>query len=218
MAGTAADATVALPMIDIRLVRNDRDAVATALARKGVERGEVERLADLDIRQREVAGRRDDVRAQVKSLSKEVGAAKRAGDDAAAEKAATESRRLGEEEKALDVEAAEIGAEVRDLLLRLPNLPAADAPDGAGAEDNVVVRIEGHDPESYGVHQRVPHWDIGTELGMLDLERGAKISGSMFPLYRGWGAKLVRALVQYGLDLNADAFEEIRPPTLVRTD
>ena len=205
-------------MIDIRLVRNDRDAVAAALARKGVDRADVERLAELDARQRELAGQRDDVRAQVKSLSKDVGAAKRAGDEAAAEKAAAESRRLGEEEKALDAEAGDVASQVRELLLRLPNLPSPDAPDGASAEDNVELRREGYDPDAYGEHQRVPHWEIGAELGMLDLERGAKISGSMFPMYRGWGAKLVRALVQFGLDLNADAFEEIRPPTLVRSD
>ena len=73
-------------------------------------------------------------------------------------------------------------------------------------------------PASYEDHQRVPHWDIGSALGILDLERGARLSGSMFPMYRKGGATLVRALVQYGLEYNRDAFEEIRPPTLVRTD
>ncbi len=75
----------------------------------------------------------------------------------------------------------------------------------------------GYDPARYGPHQRVPHWDIGADLQILDLERGAKISGSMFPLYRGPGATLVRALCQLALDRNADAFTEVRPPTLVRT-
>ena len=81
-----------------------------------------------------------------------------------------------------------------------------------------MLRIEGYDPDAYGEHQRVPHWDIGTELGILDGERAAKISGSMFMLYRGWGARLLRAMVQLSLDRNADAYEELRPPTLVRTD
>ncbi len=81
-----------------------------------------------------------------------------------------------------------------------------------------MLRVEGFDPEGYREHQRVPHWEVGIELGILDLERGAKISGSMFPLYRGAGATLTRALCQLALDRNADAYEEVRPPTLVRTD
>jgi seryl-tRNA synthetase len=78
--------------------------------------------------------------------------------------------------------------------------------------------VEGYDSDAYGPHQRVPHWDVGAELGILDLEAGARLSGSMFPLYRGEGARLVRALCQLALDLNRDAYEEIRPPTLVRTE
>ena len=79
------------------------------------------------------------------------------------------------------------------------------------------MRTVGYDPARYGPHQRVPHWEIGTELQILDLERGAKISGSMFPLFIGPGATLVRALCQLALDRNSDAFTEVRPPTLVRT-
>ncbi|MDQ1375392.1 MAG: seryl-tRNA synthetase, partial [Actinomycetota bacterium] len=132
---------------------------------------------------------------------------------------ATESRALGAQQGELEREAATAEAELRDRLLRLPNLPSPDAPDGASADDNVVLRIEGPaDAADYAEHQRVPHWDIGEELGILDLARGAKISGSMFVLYRGAGATLNRALVQLAIDRNADAFEEIRPPSLVRTE
>jgi len=111
-----------------------------------------------------------------------------------------------------------IESQVRDVLLRLPNLPADNAPDGAGEDDNVIMRVENFDSDSYGTHQRIPHWDIGSQLGILDLERGAKISGSMFVAFRGAGATLARALCQLGLDRNADAFEEIRPPSLVRSE
>jgi seryl-tRNA synthetase len=76
----------------------------------------------------------------------------------------------------------------------------------------------GYEPARYGEHQRVPHWEIGAELGILDLERGAKLSGSMFPLFRGAGATLARALCQLALDHSAGAYEEMRPPTLVRTE
>ncbi|MGH3849535.1 MAG: serine--tRNA ligase, partial [Pseudonocardiaceae bacterium] len=108
--------------------------------------------------------------------------------------------------------------QLRALLLTIPNPPGPDCPDGHGEADNVVLRTEGYDPEAYGDHQRVPHWEIGAALGLLYLERGAKLSGSMFPMFRGDGARLVRALCQLALDRNRDAFEEIRPPTLVRTE
>jgi seryl-tRNA synthetase len=123
-----------------------------------------------------------------------------------------------EEERKLSAEADAAREELRTVLLGLPNLPAPEAPDGAGPEDNVIVRTIGPEPSLFADHQRVPHWQIGSELGILDLERGAKLSGSMFPLFRGAGATLSRALCQYALDRNADAFEEIRPPTLVRTE
>ncbi len=106
----------------------------------------------------------------------------------------------------------------------LPNLPAPEVPDGLVAEDNVELRRwwpgrEAGNPEPvWAEHQRVPHWEIGEQLGLLQLEWGAKLSGSMFPLYRGDGARLVRALTTFALDAHADAYEEIRPPTLVRTD
>ncbi|MER3452711.1 MAG: serine--tRNA ligase [Acidimicrobiia bacterium] len=205
-------------MIDIRLVRADPDGVKKALARKHVDPAEIDRLIELDARLRELSARRDGVRARIRAISKEVAAAKRAGDEAAAERLAAESRAAGEEERSLDHAADALEAAVRELLLRIPNLPAPEVPDGDSADDNVEVWVRNFDPDAYGAHQRVPHWEIGAELGLLDLEAGAKISGSMFPLFRGWGARLVRALVQYGLELNADAFEEIRPPTLVRTE
>ncbi|HUR18723.1 MAG TPA: serine--tRNA ligase [Acidimicrobiales bacterium] len=205
-------------MIDIRLVRNDIASVKKALARKNVDGAEVELMARLDTRHRELASLRDDLRARVRSISKQVGLAKRVGDEATAETLAIESRRLGEDESALDHDLSEVEGALRELLLRVPNLPHADAPDGASADDNVVVRVEGHDPDAFDDHQRVPHWEIGARLGILDLERSAKISGSMFAMYRGLGATLARALCQLALDQNADAFEEIRPPTLVRSD
>jgi len=205
-------------MIDIRRVRTEPDVVKAALARRGVDPSTVERLADLDERARAAATQRDERRAQVNALSKDVGQAHKAGDQAKAEELRARSRELGEEERVCATEADVLAAELRALLLVTPNLPAPEAPDGMGEQDNVVVRIEGYDPEAYGPHQRVPHWDIGQELGLLDLERGARMSGAMFAVFRGLGATLSRGLCQLALDRNADAYEEIRPPTLVRTD
>jgi len=125
---------------------------------------------------------------------------------------------MGETEKALADESDTLAGELRELLLRIPNLPAPDCPDGSGESDNVVLRVVGYEPEAYGDPQRVPHWETGSQLGILDLERGAKLSGSMFPLYRKAGAQLVRALCQVALDRNRDLYEEIRPPSLVRSE
>lgn len=202
-------------MIDIRLVRTELEEVQRQLARKGVDPGEVARLAGADDRSRALASERDSIRAEVNTLSKEVGQARRAGDQDRAAALSEQSRKRGDELKDLEQKAAEAEAEVRGLLLRLPNLPAPEALDGASEADNQVVRTEGYDPDSYAEHQRVPHWEIGQQLGILDPERAVKISGSMFTMYRRQGATLARALCQLALDRNADAFEEIRPPSLV---
>lgn len=204
-------------MLDIRRIRTDLDGVTAELARKGVDPSEVARVHELDARQRDVAGRRDELRSRVKALSQEVGRLHRDGRGDEAEAARADSRRLGDEEQALAAEADALGAEIRDLLLAIPNTPHPDAPSGADERDNPVLRVVGYDPDGYGEHQRVPHWETGAALGILDVERAVKISGAMFTMLRGAGATLSRALCQLALDRNADAFEEIRPPSLVTT-
>lgn len=209
-------------MIDIRLLRTDFAALAAAMSRRGqpelVEA--LEEARRLDTRVREIGGERDGIRSTVKDLSRRVGELRRAGGDAdraAADVAMAESRALGERETALDSEHDSVEAELRQLLLAIPNVPAGSAPDGAGDADNPIVRGPVGVRDEYPPHQRVPHWEIGTELGVLDNERAIKISGSMFSMTRGLGATLSRALCQLALDRNADAFEEIRPPSLVTT-
>jgi len=205
-------------VLDVRRLRTELDEVKAALGRKGVDAADLDRAAQLDERRRAVAEEDGELRSRIRAISKEVGRARAEGRTGDAEAGAAESRELGGRAAELAASVEAVGRELRDLLLRIPNLPSPDAPDGAGEEDNVVVRVEGHDPGAYGPHQRVPHWDVGTQLGILDLERGAKIAGKMFPMYRGAGARLLRALTAFALDRHADAFEEIRPPTLVRTD
>jgi seryl-tRNA synthetase len=207
-------------MIDLRRVRTDLDGVKASMARRHDPAllDDLDTLAALDERSRSLGSARDQLRAQVNATSKAVGEAYKSGDRARGDELKEESRKLGEEEKALTAEATEVDARIRDLLLRLPNLPADAAPEGESEDDNVVLRTEGPDPSSYADHQRVPHWEIGAELGILDLERGAKVSGSMFTVLRGDGATFSRALCQLALDRNADRYEEIRPPSLVRTE
>ncbi len=205
-------------MLDIRRIRTEPEVVAAGLRRRGEPTDALDAVRELDERQRTLATERDELRNQVKALSGQVGALHRDGrpDEAAALQA--ESRMLGTRADELAEEVDALGEQVRAILLRLPNLPADDCPDGAGEGDNVVVRAEGYDEGAYGEHQRVAHWDIGTELGILDVERAVKMSGSMFVMYRGLGATLERGLCQLALDRNADAYEEIRPPTVVLTD
>jgi seryl-tRNA synthetase len=169
----------------------------------------------LDTRLRDITAERDAIRAKINDISKQVGALRRDKKDA--EPLMTESRRLGENEKTLDEEFAQAESVLHDLLLRIPNVPHPDVSLGAGGDDNKVVRGPAQLPAQFAPHQRVPHWEAATALGILDSERAVKISGAMFTMQRGLGATLARALCQYALDRHADAYEEIRPPSLVTT-
>ncbi len=204
-------------MIDLRRVRSDFDGVRVALARRGIDLSELDEVAALDERHRSLTTRRDAARHRVKELSQQVGRLKRDGRDGEADTVAAESRSRGEQQKELAAEADAVAARIHGLLLRIPNLPASDAPDGADETANPILRVENFDPDAYGEHQRVPHWEFAVEANWLDMERAAKLSGSMFSMLRGPGAALARAMVQFGLDRNADLYEEIRPPTLVHS-
>lgn len=205
-------------MIDVRLVRTDFDRVRAALARRGDPSilTALDEVAALDVRLREIIAERDALRARVNGLSKEVGALRRAGDSAAAEALQAESRELGERASGLDREHDEVNDRVRQNLLVIPNIPFDGAPDGASDADNPIVKGP-FLPESFPDHRRVPHWESATALGILDNERATKIAQSMWTMQRGAGATMARALCQLALDHNADAHEEIRPPTLVST-
>ena len=204
-------------MIDVRLLRTQPDSVRAALARRA--KPDVLEQADhalaLDTRLRDITTERDAARARVNELSKQVAELRRAKLDAEAVMA--ESRALGDREKVLAEEYAQVEAVLRDVLLRIPNLPHDDVTQGMGSDDNQVVRGPEQLPAQFADHQRVPHWETGATLGILDSERAVKISGAMFTMQRGAGAALARALCQYALDRNADAYEEIRPPSLVTT-
>jgi seryl-tRNA synthetase len=203
-------------VIDVRLLRTDLAAVREALGRRGDRELDdlLVRAATLDARLRDITVTRDEMRARVNELSAEVGRRKRAGEDAADLQA--ESRALGEAARELDTSYVDVETRLRELMLVIPNLPHPEAPDGADDHDNPVV-VGPVLPAEFADHQRVPHWETGTELGILDSERATKITGSMFTMQRGAGATLARALCQLALDRNADAFEEVRPPSLVST-
>ena len=179
--------------------------------------GLLDEALGFDGRMREITAERDAIRQQVNELSKQVGALRRSGDDAAAEGLQAESRSLGEKEQSLAAETEKVTAQLKDILLRLPNIPHADVVVGSDDSQNPTITGPNNLPATFPQHQRVPHWDTATALGILDNERAVKISGAMFTMQRGAGATLARALCQYALDCNADAYEEIRPPSLVST-
>ena len=211
-------------MIDIRALREDPDAVKAALGRRGVDGAEVDAVIEADAIWRARQRTAEELRSEVKALSRDVGLAMKEGDTARADELRERSRVLGDEERARAAEAEEAETRVRTGLLYLPNIPADDAPDGEGEDDNVEVRRwwPGQDLDRPGPqrleHQQVPHWEIGEALQILDMERGARLSGSMFPLYRGPGARLLRALTAFAIDRHSPTYEEIRPPTVVLTD
>jgi seryl-tRNA synthetase len=206
-------------VIDIRYLRSEPDTVRELMARRNKPEllGLLDEALGFDGRMREITAERDAIRQQVNELSKQVGTLRRNGDDKAAEGLQAESRSLGEKEQSLAAETDEVTAQLKDVLLRLPNIPHVDVVVGSDDSHNPTITGPNNLPATFPEHQRVAHWDTATALGILDNERAVKISGAMFTMQRGAGATLARALCQYALDCNADAFEEIRPPSLVST-
>jgi seryl-tRNA synthetase len=208
-------------VIDLALLRRDPAAVRASLGRRGIDVGEVDALIELDAEHRLRQQRAEELRAEVKALSKQVAAARKAGNTSLAEELQLTSRALGHDERIATAEAETVADDVRHRLLVLPNLPDDEAPDGTGEDDNVEIARwwpgieEGAAPPKYAEHQRTAHWEIGEALGILDLERGARLSGSGFPLFVGMGARLLRSLTWYSLDRQSEAYTEVRPPTLV---
>lgn len=202
-------------MLDVTILINETDSVADRLKTKGIEPSQVFSARDAVERRRAVRGELDELRARANRQSKEFGGKIAQGGD--------QATGLREEQQALKKEIAQVEARFReterverDLLMLLPNLPSPEAPVGSDESDNVVLRYGGPDPASDPDAR--PHWEVASALGIFDPERAAKLSGSGFSLLRGDGARLLRALVALGLDLNRDTYEETVVPTMVRAD
>lgn len=201
-------------MLDLRQIRQDPDALLAALARRGRADGDevVARIVALDGERRALIGEGDELKARRNAVTQQVAERKRAKEDATA--LIEEMRGVGERIREADARLREVEAEIDDLLLRIPN-PVHPSVPGGGEENNVVVRSWG-EPRALPFEAR-PHWEIGAQLGILDLPGGAKVAGSGFPAYRGWGARLQRALVNFFLDLHTGehGYTEAEPPYLV---
>jgi len=211
-------------MIDLAQLRREPDVVKAALARRGVTSSTMDEIIALDARHRVLLHDAEGLRAEVKELSRQVGEARRAKDAEVADALTLESRTLGDKEREASDATEVVARELNERLLMIPNLPAPEVPDGLDENDNVELRRwwvgmdAGVALPTYAEHQRVPHWEIGVQLGILDLESGAKIAGSMFPLFRAGGARLLRALGFFALDRHMGDYEEIRPPSFALTE
>jgi len=201
-------------MLDARLIRERPDDVRAAMRRRGAldTLGPlVDRAVELDKEWRLLLQAVEERKAARNANSQEVARRKKGGEDAA--DLIAFGKALGEEISRLEREVGEAEQQLTSNLYELPNIPLADVPDG-GEENNVIVRSWGTPRESDGVK---PHWEIGAAQGLFDLERGAKISGSGFVVYRGKGARLMRALMNFFVDSHANdhGYEEVWPPLLV---
>lgn len=201
-------------MLDIRRFRHEADELKKQLARRGdpAYPAYVDEVRDLDERRRTALAEVNDLKAERNSASKRIGELKRAGEDA--EELITSMRALGDRIAALDAEVRDAEARIQEILLAVPNTPLDRVPAG-GEEDNEVVSVWG-EAASFGFEPR-PHWEVGEELGILDLPAGARISGSGFPVLRGDGARLQRSLINWFLDVHTreHGYTELRVPYLV---
>jgi seryl-tRNA synthetase len=199
-------------VLDIRLIRDDPERVRRGARDKGIP-VDLEGVLRLDEERRQVLLEEEALQRERNEQSREIGRRKKAGEDASAEAAAV--RAVGERIKGLEERRKSVEADLHAALLEVPNLPDDSVPRGRTAEDNVVVRTGGEEPAL--AFEARPHWEIGEGLDILDFERGVKLTGSGFPVYKGLGARLERALVAFFLDHHTSTgrYTEIFPPILV---
>ncbi len=203
-------------MLDLRLVRENGEQVRTALARRGIALDLTEFLS-LDAKRRAAQQEIETLRRRRNEVSEEIGRLKKAGQPA--EDKVAEMRAVGDNIAALESGTRELEESQRNLLLMIPNLPHATVPDGKDENDNVELRRwspQGGDPPSFSFTPK-PHWDLAEYLDIIDFDRAAKITGARFALYKGPGARLERALINFMLDLHTTehGYREVLPPFMV---
>ncbi len=207
-------------MLDIKWIRENRDAFAKGLTDRGIDdpKGTLTRILSLDEERRATIQKLQEAQARRNAASKEIGQAKAAKDEAAAKRLMEEVARLKSFIQEGEAEERRLDAEFRDLLATIPNTPAADVPVGPDADSNKVLREVGK-PKKFSFQPK-QHFELGEALGLMDFETAAKLSGARFVLLKGPLARLERALAQFMLDLHTSehGYTEIAPPLLVRDD
>ncbi|MBM7842208.1 serine--tRNA ligase [Herpetosiphon giganteus] len=202
-------------MLDIRLFREQPDVVREGFAKVGRDPGLVDQVLDLDVKRREAITEVERLKAERNAGSKDVARTK---DKAERDAKIAAMKLVGDQISELDVQANAIDLELNNLMLDLPNLPLPEVPVGKDEHDNVVVRVEGAIKEAdFAVK---PHWELGEELGILDFERGVRMSGTRFFVMKGLGVRLQRALISWMIDMHVDqhGYTELAVPYLVKAD
>jgi seryl-tRNA synthetase len=203
-------------MLSLELIRQQPDLVKAGIAKKNEGPEVVDEILEVDRKRRELLQKADELKHRRNEASDQIAQLKRSKQDAAS--AIAEMKDVGAHIAELDEKVKTVDTRLRDLLLRVPNLPHASVPYGKSDKENVVV-FTWHDKPAFTFNPR-PHWEIGETLGIIDSAAGAKISGSRFYVLRGLGAKLERALISWMIDVHVqeEGYTEILPPYLVNRE
>lgn len=200
-------------MFNIKLLRENFEEVKAKLQHRGEDLSDLEKFGELDQKRRTLIVETEQLKKKRKDVSAQIAVLKKENKDA--EDLVVEMREVGDQIKELDEELRVIEEELNALLLSIPNLPHETVPIGDTEDDNVEIRKWGELPQFD--FEPKPHWNVATELGIIDFERAAKVTGSRFVFYKGLGAKLERALMSFMLDLHTEqhGYTEMLPPYLV---
>ncbi|UJS18213.1 MAG: serine--tRNA ligase [Candidatus Jettenia sp.] len=200
-------------MLDINFIRNNPDKIKQAIANKHENAASIDEILELDVQRRSTIYACEQLKSKRNERSKAVNELKKKGQDASG--IIEETKKIGDEIKSSEEKLKGLEFQMNNLLLRIPNIPSTDTPIGKDEKDNVVVKTWGN--RKVFDFTPLPHWELGSILDILDLERSSKISGSGFILLKGLGAKLERALFSFMLDLHTreHGYTELFPPFLV---
>ncbi|HIW71530.1 MAG TPA: serine--tRNA ligase [Candidatus Levilactobacillus faecigallinarum] len=202
-------------MLDLKLIRQEPDFIKEKLATRGVDPADIDDLLAMDAKRRDLIVKSETMKAQRNTVSDEISQLKRNKQDA--DDKITEMRQVSADIKKIDAELDTLKEQVHDAAAHLPNIPNDNVPVGLTEDGSVEIRKWGEKPNLDFTPK--PHWEIGENLGILDFERGAKVSGSRYLYYMGLGARLERAVYNFFLDQNTEAgFKEVLPPYIVNDD
>ena len=203
-------------MLDIRFVRANFEEVKAKLAKRGEDISVLDDFEGLDVKRRELIAQAEKLKAERNEASQNIATMKRAKENA--DEAIAKMREVGDQIKVMDDELKKVEEDLNYIMMRLPNIPHDSVPFGDSEDDNEEIRTWGDKP-SFDFDVK-PHWDLGTDLHIIDFERAAKVTGSRFVFYRGLGARLERALINFMMDLHQEEhdYEEMLPPYLVNRE
>lgn len=205
-------------MLDLKRIRTNPDEIKKALRNRGEDfrKSTIDEILALDEERRKILVEVENLKSKRNQVSAEIPKLKKEGKDV--QGIMTEMRELGDKIKELDTKVSEVDSKIEYILLRIPNIPNPQVPEGDSDEDNIEIKKWG-EVTKFNFEPKA-HWDLGTELDILDFERGGKVAGSRFTMYKGLGARLERAVISYFLDKHTleNGYEEVLPPYMVNRD